>query len=362
METVRGIVTNIVFVALAFAFAFFMSYIITPLIKKLATRVGAIDVPEDDRRMHKRPIPRLGGIAIFIAFLLGVLIFVTFTGDNKAYIYMLIASFLIVGMGIVDDIRNLNAWIKLAVQIVAALIVVMNGVVIETMFGYELGNWAYPITMIWIVGITNAINLIDGLDGLACGVSTISAVALLIVAVLVPGPDMTTIIVTAVLIGSCSGFLPYNVYPAKIFMGDVGSMLLGFVLSVISVEGSFKASFVAPLLVLGFPILDTLMAVFRRIRKKQSVFQADRKHFHHRLIDMGLNHKQSVSLLWGVSALLGIAAILLTVGEPLPAAIIMIVSLAVGLVNWFVMKGESNTEGNGCQPNMSTEEEKDKKT
>ena len=175
------------------------------------------------------------------------------------------------------------------------------------------GNWAIPITVIWIVGITNTINLIDGLDGLACGVAAISSFALLAVSLLSAG-NPTVTVVAAVLAGACLGLLPYNLNPAKIFMGDAGAMFLGFVLSVISIQGFFKVnavvSFGIPFLVMGLPIVDTLWAILRRLAKGQHPFHADRKHLHHRLIDMVMNQKQSVTLLYAISSLLAIAGIL----------------------------------------------------
>lgn len=354
-EPVSDLVRSIILLAIAMVFAFFMTYIITPLVRKLAFKTGAIDVPKDERRMHKKPIPTMGGLGIFITVIVGVLVFVTFDRSvYPKYVGMLIGALMIVAIGMLDDIYNVKPWIKFGVQVLAALVVVFSGmviengvvvehgVIIETIFGFPLGNWAYPVTILWIVGVTNAINLIDGLDGLACGISAISAMALMVVSLLTS--NFTTTIIAALLAGSCLGFLPYNLNPAKIFMGDVGAMFLGFALSVLSIEGSFKVSFAAPFLVLGFPLLDTFMAVVRRLSKKQSVFQADRKHFHHRLVDMGLNQKQSVMLLYAVSALLAVAAVLLTLKEMGAAVMIMIIAFVIGLVNWGVMKRDNSTD------------------
>ena len=241
----------------------------------------------------------------------------------------------------------------------AALIPVFCGVVIEKVAWFDtfiyFGDWSIPITVLWIVAITNTINLIDGLDGLACGISAISSLALLIVSLLSIRNE-TVIMITAVLAGSCLGFLPYNRHPAQMFMGDVGAMFLGFVLSVISIQGFFKVNamiaFVAPFLVLGIPILDTFFAIVRRLLHGQHPFTPDREHFHHKLIDMGLNQRQAVALLYAVSALLGIAAILLAERNYTAGLLVMILSLVIGMINLFTNrkdKESGETEEGGSQ-------------
>ncbi|MEG2685763.1 MAG: MraY family glycosyltransferase [Christensenellaceae bacterium] len=339
-------IRTILLILVALLFAFFMTYSTTPLVRKLAIKVGAIDIPKDNRRMHNKPIPTMGGLAIFCAFSFGILAFVPI---DQTHIGLLLGALVITSMGVMDDIYNLKAWVKLLVQIAAALIVCFSGIVIEniSLFGTVIyfGDWAIPITVLWIVAITNTINLVDGLDGLACGISAISSLALLVVSMLSAG-NPTVTIMAAVLAGSCLGFLPYNLNPAKIFMGDVGSMFLGFVLAVISIQGFFKVnalvSFIVPFLVLGLPILDTVFAILRRLFTGKHPFQPDRKHLHHRLIDMGLNQKQSVTLLYAISSLLGISAILFSIRLFAGALIILLISFSIGVVNWIVMKREHN--------------------
>lgn len=346
-----------ILIVIALLFTFFVTYTTTPLVRKLAYRVGAIDIPKDERRMHSKPIPTMGGLAIFVAFAFGILAFVDL---DSTYVGLLIGALMIIILGIFDDIYDLKPYIKLLGQICAALVVCFSGVVIEKITWFDqiifFGNWAIPITVLWIVAVTNTINLIDGLDGLACGIVAISSFALLAVSLLSAG-NPTVTVVAAVLAGACLGFLPYNLNPAKIFMGDAGAMLLGFILSVISIQGFFKVnavvSFGIPFLVLGLPIVDTAFAIIRRLVKGQHPFRADRKHLHHRLIDMGLNQKQSVSLLYAISALLAIAAVLFAEREFTGAVLVLVLAFVVGSINWIVLKREH-------QHLLAQEEEKQK--
>lgn len=297
--------------ALAVAFAF------TPAVKMLAIRIKAVDVPRDNRRMHKVPIPRMGGLAIFAGFLISSILFLPLTGQFRA---ILIGALVLVVLGIIDDIVALDAKIKFVGQTVAALIPALSGVVIQG-FGnpfiehdyVPLGILAIPITVIWIVGITNAVNFIDGLDGLACGVSAIATVTMLVIAILFS--EVQVALMMAALAGACLGFLPYNMNPAKIFMGDTGAMFLGYTLAVASIQGLFKfyavISFAVPFILLGLPIFDTGFAIVRRILRGQSPLQADRGHVHHRLIDLGFDQKQSVAILYAFSALMGLTAVIL---------------------------------------------------
>lgn len=333
-----------ILIVIALLFTFFVTYTTTPLVRKLAFRVGAVDIPKDERRMHSKPIPTMGGLAIFVAFAFGIIAFVDM---DSTFIGLLIGALMIIILGVFDDIYDLKPYIKLLWQVCAALIVCFSGVVIEKITWFDqiifFGNWAIPITVLWIVAITNTINLIDGLDGLACGIVAISSFALLAVSLLSAGNPAITV-VAAVLAGACLGFLPYNLNPAKIFMGDAGAMFLGFVLSVISIQGFFKVnavvSFGIPFLVLGLPIVDTAFAIIRRLLKRQHPFRADRKHLHHRLIDMGLNQKQSVTLLYAISALLAIAAVLFAEREFTGAVLVLVLAFVVGSINWIVLKRE----------------------
>lgn len=305
---------------LAMAFAAAVSFMMTPPVKRFAEKVGAIDIPKDERRVHDHPIPRMGGLAIFIGFVLSLLIFVDV---STPVLGILLGALIIVVMGAIDDIVNLNAWVKLAGQIVAAVVAIRCGIVFDAIsnpnaFSEQttivLANYLpVPLTLLWIVGCTNAVNLIDGLDGLAVGVSTISSLTMLVVAMFVAEPSVAVIL--AALTGACLGFIPYNFNPAKIFMGDVGSQHLGFVLSTVSILGMFKfhaiITFLVPLLALAVPLADTTFAFFRRIIHGQSPFHADKGHFHHRLLAIGLSQKQAVAVLYGISAVLGLIAVLL---------------------------------------------------
>lgn len=328
---------------LAMAFAAAVSFMMTPPVKRFAEKVGAIDIPKDERRVHDHPIPRMGGLAIFIGFVLSLLIFVDV---STPVLGILLGALIIVVMGAIDDIVNLNAWIKLAGQIVAAVVAIRCGIVFDAISNpnpfseqttFVLASYLpIPLTILWIVGCTNAVNLIDGLDGLAVGVSTISSLTMLVVALFVAEPNVAVIL--AALVGACLGFIPYNFNPAKIFMGDVGSQLLGFVLSTASILGMFKLhamiTFLVPLLALAVPLADTTFAFFRRIIHGQSPFHADKGHFHHRLLALGLNQKQAVAVLYGVSAVLGLIAVLLAGPGALVRTVCAICAFIIALVVW----------------------------
>lgn len=323
-------------VALALLFAAGLSCVLTPLVKLVAKKIGAMDVPKDNRRMHTTPIPRMGGLAIFAGFLASVLIFGKIDQELQA---ILLGAVIIVVMGVLDDVITLPAIPKFLVQILAAVIVVLNGCRIEHFMGITLPAWlSYGATVVWIVAITNAINFIDGLDGLAAGVSAISAGTMLVVALmLVPDPTaVSSALLLAALVGACIGFIPYNFNPATIFMGDTGSNMLGFILASVSVYGLFKTyaviSFAVPFLVLGLPIFDLCFAVIRRVSKGQSPMHADRGHVHHRLIDMGFSQKQAVAISYMLSALLGLSAVVLTDSGEVQALIFLAAILVVGAI------------------------------
>lgn len=320
--------------------AFAVSFLMCPLVKSFAYKIGAIDVPKDNRRMHKKPVPRLGGLAIFLGFIVSMLLFVKV--DHQLQGILLGASIIVV-LGVVDDMSPLRAYFKFCVQIFAALVAVFHGVVIQTLSNpnvfaespyWDLGWLSIPITVLWIVGITNAVNLIDGLDGLACGVSTISAISMLVIALLVSESDVA--LVMAALVGACLGFMPYNKNPAKMFMGDTGSTFLGYILATISIQGLFKyyaiVSFAVPFLILGLPMFDTLFAIIRRLAHGQNPMAPDRGHIHHRLIDMGLNQKQAVATLYVISAILGLSAVVLTTGGEQKAMLFFLALCIVAVV------------------------------
>ena len=356
--------------AAALVAAALVALLTTPVVRSLAYRVGAVDIPKDGRRMHDHPIPRMGGLAIFFGFMLSVLIFMPLTTQLRG---MLLGGVIIVILGIFDDIYALPAIPKFLVQIVAALVAVLAGNRIEAVsnpniFSSEpfwvLGWLAIPITVFWIVGITNAVNLIDGLDGLACGVSTISSMTLLVIALIVSEPE--TAILTAALAGGCIGFLPYNLNPAKIFMGDTGSTFLGFILAVVSIQGLFKfytiISFAVPFLMLGLPIFDTAFAIIRRLAKGQSPMTPDRGHIHHRLIDMGFSQKQAVATLYVISAILGLSAVVLTTIGVVKAMFFLAALFAAGGVAAMLFlnhndpgHGDKSGGRNSSQPHKGTQ-------
>jgi len=339
--------TSVLPVIFSLVVALALSFALTPVVKWLAVKIGAVDVPKDKRRMHDHPIPRLGGLAIFVGFVVAVLAFADVDRQLRG---ILLGGCVIVAVGVVDDSHPLGAGIKFILQIVAALIAIWHGVVIEMIanplpflggeywdFGimavpitviwivavtnsvnlggeyWDFGIMAVTITVIWIVAVTNSVNLIDGLDGLADGVSTIAALTMLIIALLMGAMEMA--VICAALVGGCIGFIPYNRNPAKIFMGDTGATFLGFVLATVSVAGLFKLyaviSFVVPFIILGFPIFDTVSAFTRRILKGQNPMKADRSHTHHKLIDMGMNQKQAVATLYLVATVLGLCAVMI---------------------------------------------------
>ena len=275
---------------------------------------------------------------------------------------MLLGAVVIVILGIFDDIYALPALPKLLVQIAAAAVAVLMGNQIEVLSNpnifssnpyWDLGFLSIPISVFWIVGITNAVNLIDGLDGLACGVSTISSMTMLVIALTVAEPDVALLM--AALAGGCIGFLPYNLNPAKIFMGDTGSTFLGFILATVSIEGLFKSyaiiSFAVPFLMLGLPIFDTCFAILRRVSHGQSPMSPDRGHIHHRLIDMGFNQKQAVAVLYVISAILGLSAVVLTTTNVVRAMVVLLaLCVAGGMAAKLYLDRMNHRDQDGARP------------
>lgn len=340
-------------VGLAIVAAFFICFAATPIVKSFAQRVGALDVPKDGRRMHTQPIPRLGGLAIFLGFILSVVLFAEIRMEVQG---ILLGAVVIVIVGVIDDIVPLPALVKFFVQIIAALIAVYHGVVIDIVTNpnlwsvvdfLPLGYLSVPVTVLWIVAITNSVNLIDGLDGLAAGVSAISSFTMLIIAIVIT--DMNVAVIMAALAGACIGFLPYNRNPAKIFMGDTGSLLLGFVLATVSIIGLFKfyaiISFVVPFLVVGLPLFDTAFAFLRRLLSGRNPMSPDRGHFHHRLIDMGFSQKQAVAIAYAISGILGLSAVVITTNGEMRALILIAAVFAAVVIGIFVMKGVGRGQG-----------------
>lgn len=319
---------------MAFVVAFLFTFAAVPVAKRIAEKIGAIDIPKDERRMHKEPMPRLGGLAMFFGFLVSVLCFAEIT---RELIGLLLGIVIIVILGIFDDSHDLNAKFKFCVQIIASLVVIYVGDIKIDIFTnpnifsdqtfIELSDWvAVPCTVLWIVAITNAVNLIDGLDGLAAGVSSIAAVSLVFIANMVGEPSIA--LIALMITGACFGFLPFNFNPAKIIMGDTGSTFLGFTLAVLSIQGGFKSyaviSFAVPVLILGLPIFDTSFAILRRLFTGKGIMTPDRGHIHHRLVDMGFSQKQTVFILYAMSGVLGITAVVLAGSGAMRALILLI--------------------------------------
>lgn len=355
---------------ITFVLAFIIAFCATPMAKRLAIKVGAIDIPKDERRMHKKPIALMGGCAIIAGFVISVFFNTLSTSKiftpGKELLGLMTGAVIISVMGILDDIRPLDSKVKLLFQIMAAVAVVLisdstritmlTNPFVRSGVSFLSPEISYPLTILWIIGVTNAINLIDGLDGLAAGVSSISSLSLFFVSILRPDaltPALTvyTAVITAALAGSTLGFLPFNFNPAKIFMGETGSAFLGFTLGVISIQGTLKQyaaiSITIPLLILGLPLFDTIFAIFRRILHGKSIMQADRGHLHHRLMDMGLSQRQSVVIMYTASAALGLCAIVLADRGAL-SAIILLLSVSIfviGGARYMSDLGSGNEDG-----------------
>lgn len=343
-------------IAIAFLLAFITAFVITPYTIRLAKKVGAVDMPED-RRVNKKPMPRLGGLAVISGFMVSVIYLVIsmaiegkidFSEDGLSKkLFGIFCGMIVLGIiCYIDDVKGIKPLVKLAGQILAAIIVVQCGVKIDNLtIPFKENNviindiFSYILTVGWIVGITNAINLMDGLDGLSSGVTLISCISLLIVFSLNESPLIAIVLITA-LAGAIVGFLPYNFNPAKTFIGDVGSNFMGFALSIISILGVAKTYtaivLIAPIIVLALPIFDTLWAIVRRIVKTKSikgVFKADKGHLHHRLMAKGYSQKQAVLILYSVTATFGMMAIILLdsgIWKAISFALIVIAIVAIG--------------------------------
>ena len=357
-------------IAMAFMLAFLAAFMATPHTINLAKRLGAVDTPKDERRINKITMPRLGGLAVISGFFLSVIyLIITMTIEGKLNLYQddyirkligFVLGALIIGIVcFIDDVRGVSAIWKLIAQIVAALVVVYSGIIIDTFevpYIYMSDFWDIfnvIVTVIWIVGITNAMNLIDGLDGLSTGISLISCISLLIIFALNGSPLISIILITA-LGGALCGFLPYNFNPAKTFIGDTGSNFLGYCLSIISILGIAKTYtaivIVAPLLVLALPIFDTVWAVIRRVihgKNLKAVFQPDTGHLHHKMLKKGFTQKQAVLILYGISAIFGMFAIILLdsgIWKAISFAIIVIIIIACGYKEFFKQKLLNNED------------------
>lgn len=343
-------------IAIAFLLAFITAFVITPYTIRLAKKVGAVDIP-NDRRVNKKPMPRLGGLAVIAGFLVSV-IYLVISASIEGKINLLEDNLNIKLLGIlggmlvlgivcyIDDVKDIKPLVKLAGQVAAAVIVASSGVLIDNFTipfkenSFVLNEvFSFILTVGWIIGITNAINLIDGLDGLSSGITLISCLSLVVVFALNESPLIAIILITA-LAGAIVGFLPYNFNPAKTFIGDVGSNFMGFALAIISILGVAKTYtaivLIAPIMILALPIFDTIWAIIRRIIKSKSikgVFKADRGHLHHRLMAKGYTQKQSVLILYGATATLGMTAIILLdsgIWKAASFALLVIAIVAIG--------------------------------
>lgn len=343
-------------IAIAFMIAFMAAFMATPFTIRFAKKVGAVDTPQDPRRINKITMPRLGGLAVILGFFISIaylIVVMSIEGNLDIFqdnLYKKLIGFALgeVIIGLVcfyDDLKNAPALIKLTAQIVAGIIVVRSGIRIDY---FNFGGFAIPrenilfydiFSVLWIVGITNALNLIDGLDGLSTGISIISCISLLIIFALNDSPLISIILITS-LCGALVGFLPYNFNPAKTFIGDTGSNFLGYCLSIISIMGIAKTYtaivVVAPILVLALPLFDTIFAIIRRIIKGKNlkaIIEPDAGHLHHKMIKMGFTQKQAVLTLYALSAAFGMFAIIWLdsgIWKALSFAIIMALVIATG--------------------------------
>lgn len=326
---------------LAFLVAMAMSLIVTPPVIKFALKTGAVDLP-NERKVHKVPIPRIGGLGIYIAFMVALSFSIFVSNLDGASLHeiagLALSGTLIVVLGLIDDYKNLPAKVKLLGQIFAAAVLVLGFDVRIDFITDPLGDYIYlewiaiPATIFWLVGLTNTINLIDGLDGLAAGVAAIASITILLVAM--KQNFFLVTILTAALAGAASGFLFYNTNPAKIFMGDTGSMFLGFMLAGISVIGTVKSTatiaLIVPILALGLPILDTTFAILRRYFGGKPIFQPDKGHLHHRLLKLGFTQRQAVLLMYIISAMLGLSAVALTeVSSQIAVVLLLMIGVAI---------------------------------
>ncbi|MGH2740770.1 MAG: glycosyltransferase family 4 protein [Actinomycetota bacterium] len=316
------------------------AFVATPVVRRLSLRFGAIDKPSD-RKVHPKPTPTLGGIAIWFAFVVGLGVaylipsFRSLFDVSSEPLGALAAGTVIVVLGSVDDVRGLPVPVKVAGQVLAGGLLILLGVQLVYFWFPGLGvlslspDLAVPLTLVWVLAMVNAVNLIDGLDGLAAGVVAIAAAAFFIYAFragepIFAGPSPATVL-SAIVVGATLGFLPYNFNPAKIFMGDSGSMLLGLLLAAATISGvgrtdaptntdlaALAIPVIIPLLVLAIPLLDVMLAIGRRIRRGRPVTRPDKEHIHHQLLEIGHTHRQAVLLMYLWSALLAAAALAIT--------------------------------------------------
>ncbi len=334
--------------------ALIVGYLLTPAVRVLALKVGAMDLP-DPRKVHRGIMPRMGGLAVYLAFVAAVLMFRELTLQVWG---LLAGATVILLVGILDDIKGLSARVKLAGQILAAAVIVPFGIQVhyitnplngELIF---LGVLSIPVTIFWVVAVTNAVNLIDGLDGLAGGVSAIAAMTMAAVTLTQWGSaGMENIMLELTLVAALIGFLKHNFFPAKIFMGDTGSLFLGFTLAVMAITGLTKSvaavSVIIPLVILGVPLLDTFFAVVRRYHEHKPIFEPDKEHLHHCLMAMGLSHRQTVLAIYVLSAFLGLTAVVLNMvtSHQALALLVLLAVVVIYLANRVGVLGRTQQSG-----------------
>ena len=316
------------------------SAIIMPFTSVIAHHIGAIDIPKDSRRVHDKPMPKLGGLGIFASFLFGYMLFGIQSIQMNS---ILIASFIIIIYGVFDDIKTLSSRYELLGQFLATLVITIYGNILIndiTIFGLTIyfGIFAYPITIFFLLGCTNAIRLIDGIDGLSSGISSIFFLTIGIIAFFQGKVDTLEITMAFIMLGSCFGFLIHNFPPAKLFVGESGSAFMGFIIGVVSIlgyKGTLLTSLVVPITILAIPILDTLFAIIRRRLKGKPIFEADKDHLHHQFLKMNFSQRTTVLIIYSVDFLFSLVSILYAIKDQKLAVGLYIFLLL--LVFWFVL-------------------------
>lgn len=308
---------NMFLVLLVCIFTMLNTLVLTPIFKMAARQLKIVDEPES-RRIHEKTMPTMGGLTIYISFFLSAFFIISTSGTQLLPIF--VGATIIVVTGMIDDLFELKPLVKVTgILAGAASVYILGDIALETMtFPYfgtlEFGAWQMPLTLIWIVGLTNAINLIDGLDGLASGVSMIALTTMGIIGFFFLTIEEVSIsIMIFILVASIAGFWPYNFQPASIFLGDTGALFLGFMIGIFSLQGLKNAtliSLILPIVILGIPVTDTLFAMIRRKLNRQSISTADKNHIHHRLMSLGLSHRQTVLAIYCVSAIFSVIALL----------------------------------------------------
>jgi len=331
----KNVITQVILILI---FTFTFSSLIMPIMKKIANHINAIDVPKDKRRVHTKPIPKLGGVGIFISFLFGYMIFGTPSTQMNA---ILIGGFILIITAIIDDIKPLTSFQQFVAHLCAALIITVYGRLLLneiTAFGFyiQFGWEAYPITIFFIIACINIINLIDGLDGLSGGITSIFYLTVGIICIVQGRTGSLEFLITFIMLGSTLGFLKHNFHPATIFAGD-STMFMGYIIAVISLLGFKGTVFISvfiPLLILTIPILDTSFAILRRLINKQPLFKGDKRHIHHQLLNLNIGYRKTVLLIYLINILFSIATIFYTIGNT-KIGIVIYVILFVALI-WFV--------------------------